>query len=473
MAPLMQTQKTEPDARRRRRLGLRHETLIARSFHGFQAAFSLATDDLSRENGSLWRSMALKLAWRPAMHIPTVERRLSEARPWGLAPGEQEGIRLEPQQLPLAGTVIKGMLLTLVTLGLYRFWFKSRLRRYYWSNTRLLGDGFEYTGTGRELFIGFLIAIAILAPLYLAATISTLMAGMEVGKIVSTLVGFVVMPALLQIAMYRARRYRLSRTRYRGIRFSQSGTGTGYLLHSIKWMLLVIVTLGICMPMLRTALYRYRMGNTFFGQVQARFEGDAKPLMKRWLVVWGAIVAAFVVIGLISVSEVMNAGVFVVAVELLVLLALIASVPVLWISYRAAEFRHFTSGTSFGAMRLASDVRTRSVIWAMVKFGLLLLLAVIGLGLLLGVLGYFLIGDRSGAEGAAGIVYVLAFPFMLTLFLTYGLLTELYLRRRLWALYASSVSIANTKALADILQREQQHEGGVGEAFDGGFEIAG
>lgn len=407
------------------------------------------------------------------MHIPTVQRRESDARPWGLAPGEQEGVRLEPQQLPLAGTVIKGMLLTLVTFGLYRFWFKSRLRRYYLSNTRLLGDGFEYTGTGKELFVGFLIAIAILAPFYLAATIATLMSGETAGQIVSTLVGFVVMPSLLQIAMYRARRYRLSRTRYRGIRFSQSGTGRGYLLHAIKWLLLTAVTLGICLPMMRTALYRYRMGNTFFGQVQAQFEGEAKPLMKRWLIVWGAIAAVFVMIGVISASAALNAARGVIVFELLLLVGLMVLIPVLWFVYRAAEFRHFTSGTSFGAMRLASDLRAGPMIWVMVKFGLLMVIAMLALGFLFGVIGYLMVGDGSAGSGAAGIVYILAFPFMLTLYLMYGLLTELYLRRRLWALYASSVSIANTKALTDILQQEQQYEGGVGEAFDGGFEIAG
>lgn len=54
---------------------------------------------------------------------------------------------------------IKNLLLTIITLGIYRFWAKTRVRRYLWSHTSLFGDRFEYTGTGKELFLGFLIAL--------------------------------------------------------------------------------------------------------------------------------------------------------------------------------------------------------------------------------------------------------------------------------------------------------------------------
>ena len=53
---------------------------------------------------------------------------------------------------------LSNSLLGLVTLGIYRFWAKTRLRRYLWSHVSMEGDRFEYTGRGIELFIGFLIA---------------------------------------------------------------------------------------------------------------------------------------------------------------------------------------------------------------------------------------------------------------------------------------------------------------------------
>lgn len=63
--------------------------------------------------------------------------------------------------------VKRGAALELVTLGFYRFWLLTDIRRYLWSNTVVDGDAAEYTGRGKELLIGFLVALAILVPIYL------------------------------------------------------------------------------------------------------------------------------------------------------------------------------------------------------------------------------------------------------------------------------------------------------------------
>src|SRR3954453_18994804 len=61
--------------------------------------------------------------------------------------------------------LIRGAVLLLVTLGIYRFWLATDVRRFLWSNTELAGDGLEYVGTARGLFLGFFIAIALLVPI--------------------------------------------------------------------------------------------------------------------------------------------------------------------------------------------------------------------------------------------------------------------------------------------------------------------
>src|SRR5215204_3539165 len=63
--------------------------------------------------------------------------------------------------------VKRGAALELVTLGFYRFWLLTDIRRHLWSNTLVDGDAAEYTGRGKELLIGFLVALAILVPIYL------------------------------------------------------------------------------------------------------------------------------------------------------------------------------------------------------------------------------------------------------------------------------------------------------------------
>src|ERR1700722_1664932 len=72
----------------------------------------------------------------------------------------------------LIGLLSKNYFLTLVTIGVYRFWAATKLRRYLWSNIEVAGDGLEYTGTGRELFLGFLVAMAVLLPLSIAYAVA-------------------------------------------------------------------------------------------------------------------------------------------------------------------------------------------------------------------------------------------------------------------------------------------------------------
>ena len=142
--------------------------------------------------------------------------------------------------------LFKGGLLTLVTLGFYRFWLLTDIRRHLWSATSVEGDALEYTGRGRELLIGFLFAIAILAPIFLVY----FLAGIEAERFqaFASIPLYALLYVFGQFATYRARRYRLTRTVWRGVRFWMTGSGWNYALRSVLWLLLVIVTLGVAYP---------------------------------------------------------------------------------------------------------------------------------------------------------------------------------------------------------------------------------
>src|SRR5215471_2070389 len=85
---------------------------------------------------------------------------------------------------------LKVLLLGIVTLGIYsRFWGKTRFRRYFWNHTSLLGERFEYDGTGGELFRRFLfaifvlpvlVAIAYILPVLIAAGVALLLPGVGI-----------------------------------------------------------------------------------------------------------------------------------------------------------------------------------------------------------------------------------------------------------------------------------------------------
>src|SRR5437868_1091802 len=58
---------------------------------------------------------------------------------------------------------LRHIVMMLLTFGWSRFWGRTRLRRYVWNHLSILGDRFEYRGRGRELLIGFLLAVVMLA----------------------------------------------------------------------------------------------------------------------------------------------------------------------------------------------------------------------------------------------------------------------------------------------------------------------
>ena len=64
----------------------------------------------------------------------------------------------------LLGLLFRNYLLGLITLGIYRFWAKTAVRRYFWGHVSLAGERLEYTGRPIELLIGLLRAVVVLAP---------------------------------------------------------------------------------------------------------------------------------------------------------------------------------------------------------------------------------------------------------------------------------------------------------------------
>lgn len=60
-----------------------------------------------------------------------------------------------------ARIALPNLLLTIVTLGIYRFWATTRERQYLWAHTRFVDERLEWQGRGIELFIGFLLVAAI------------------------------------------------------------------------------------------------------------------------------------------------------------------------------------------------------------------------------------------------------------------------------------------------------------------------
>ncbi|MGA7183192.1 MAG: DUF898 family protein [Pseudolabrys sp.] len=298
------------------------------------------------------------------------------------------GVRFLGQRRSYWRLLIRGAALLMVTLGIYRFWLVTDVRRFLWSNTDIAGEPLEYTGTALELLLGFLVAIALLIPIYAGFFLAALDLGL-LGKL-SGLLAFAALGVLGQYAIYRARRYRLTRTIYRGLRFHQSGSAWSYAIRATLWWIATIVTLGLAYPFQMASLERYKMRNTFYGDLAGRFEASGFALLLRGLPMWLLFFAplALAIRGFVGIDwqalidaiaqggdDVMskieggNPGLGS-AIVFAVLMGVTSIVlgALLYPAFQALILRWWSSGLRFGGLEVRSRLRTRDVYGAYARF---------------------------------------------------------------------------------------------------------
>ena len=348
--------------------------------------------------------------------------------------------------------VARGAGLELVTVGFYRFWLVTDIRRHLWSNTHIDGDAAEYTGRAKELLIGFLFAIAILMPVYLLY----FLAGLEAER----LQAFASFPLIAffyvfgQFAIYRARRYRLTRTVWRGVRFWMDGSGWAYAGRATLWGLLTLVTLGAALPWRDAALERYKMKHSYYGDLQGSFEGQGWEFFKRGWWLW--LLAPFAIV------------VFPLA-------------PFLYAAFKAVQWRWWLSGIRLGGVRLESTLPRGAfygLYWKMIGWSILLST---GFSIYLAAAATLVV-TISGASleqtlGPNGIsrsipLVILTVIGYLALVLAYNVVMRLYLQRDLWAKVLASTTIDNIEAAANVSARGDPASA-LGEGFADGLDVAG
>ncbi len=179
-------------------------------------------------------------------------------------------------------------LLRILTLGVYHFWGKTEVRQRIWSAVRVDEEPLEYRGTGGELFRGFLIVFGlVLLPLAIITVAVPLLWGPQLaGRGFFELAAWLIVFTLWGFGIHRARRYRLSRTRWRGIRAGLSGGSAPFAWTYLWTTLLVPLTLGWILPWRAARLQRALFNDTRFGDRAFTFTGRAGPLYKRFWLVW-------------------------------------------------------------------------------------------------------------------------------------------------------------------------------------------
>jgi len=367
--------------------------------------------------------------------------------------------------------LIRGNVLVMVTLGIYRFWLATDIRRFLWANTDVAGESFEYAGTARELLLGFLIAIAILVPLYSFFFIAAL--GFGPAGEMSGVLSFVLLTFLGHYAVYRARRYRLTRTVYRGVRFLQEGSAWRYAVCALFWWTLIVLTLGLAYPFAQARLERFKMRNTFFGDLAGRFEGSGLSLFLRGILMWlltivpltVGLFATFAAIDwatLASVSRVARddimgwleatglAGAVVYATVTFVWALLVLAI--LYPIFQAMLLRWWTSGLRFGEIVVTSRLSTAQVYGVYARFVWYAFLFSLVAGAI-GVGCYYVFDKVVGQEQSLFTEIVATVALLagyVMVMLGYSTIYQATVRLGLWRCVTESLAISNISALERV-----------------------
>lgn len=173
---------------------------------------------------------------------------------------------------------IVNIVLTVLTLGLYYPWAKAKSLQYLYRKTELAGTPFIFHGTGKEMFVGFIKGVVILASLYafMLYAVFTENIGMMLLAYAVFMVGFL---ALVPLALHGMMRYRTSRTSWRGIHMGYRGKLSDMYSTYLIGFFLTILTLGIYGSWFVVNLRKQMIDNVRFGNVRLRYTGDGADLL--------------------------------------------------------------------------------------------------------------------------------------------------------------------------------------------------
>jgi len=297
------------------------------------------------------------------------------------------------EYLPIAATNVA---LIIVTLGVYRFWAAARQRRYLWSRTQVIDDPLEWTGTGKEMFIGFLIVMAIILPFFLFIQFlfpALIARGKEQAAIGIATLFYLALFFLGGFARFRALRYRLSRSWWRGIRGGSNDPGWNFAGEYFGRHALSAMTLFILFPWAATRLWNARWNRMSFGTLPFRANLNAEGLKGRWAAIYLIPIGMLLGVGLMALvagfavaasgSEPGGVGMMVIVIAIVILFYL--AIPLATLHWFAKFYRKAAAGTTLGELEFGFEATT----WQWLKLFLgNIALAVVTLGFGLAYWGY-------------------------------------------------------------------------------------
>jgi uncharacterized membrane protein YjgN (DUF898 family) len=253
---------------------------------------------------------------------------------------------------------------------------------------------------------------------------------------------FAILPLLL-FAQYRSRRYKLARTRFRGIRFGMVGAAGGYVWRALLYVVLTIVSLGMLWPLMTFRLEKYMTDRSWYGDTPFVQNG-------KWTGLYGAMKHIFIAIGILVVT-----GVIVAVSKSPALLPFGMIIAYIWgicgfVHYRVQSFAYLTNNKLLGKDITFSTHPSTATVLGKVIFGSILL------GIIAGIVGavlFFLVARVLGETGSPQTVAIGIAIAYLALLIFVSALSLMLITEPIIMHVVSETQVTNMQAMNAIKQR--------------------
>lgn len=165
----------------------------------------------------------------------------------------------------LFGIYFVNILLSLVTLGIWIPWARVRNRRFFYGNTRVLDDGFDYLATGFALFKGWTLVLVAILTFYIAPYFAS---GLPYIQESLSVLFVLIYPWALTKSMY----FNARNLAWRDVRFDWKGGYFGAAWYFFIFPLIGILSFGLLIPIMSCKARQYIVNNYRFGE--AKFEAE-------------------------------------------------------------------------------------------------------------------------------------------------------------------------------------------------------
>lgn len=201
----------------------------------------------------------------------------------------------------LFGIFIVNTLYTLLTLGMYSFWGRVRIRQFLSSQTSLAKIRFSYHGTGQELIKGWTKAFMIFGIPYGFLSFVPII-WEDIPFWIPNILATIMVVCFIPVAVVGSHRYRLSRTALGSIRFSFRGRVKAYMKIWLTGTFLTFVTAGLYYPFFENARREFLISHSYLGNRHFTYKGSGMALLKIYAKALGLVACVFLATALVLVE---------------------------------------------------------------------------------------------------------------------------------------------------------------------------